>query len=374
MRHVTQPLFTLYALELGATILEIGLILSVQSVLMIFSRIPLTLLAEKIGENRMLLVTYVVQATVPVLYFLAPNPSWLYFIPLVHIVSTGSFQQLSMSMASNMAPSDRQGDALGRYMTILTMGMFIGPAITSTLILYVNYRQLYLVAALFPSIGFLIIQGYLKQRTASFTTEREASRSFESLRTVMFNRNIVILTIIRTSYSMSNSMFTALFALYGVKELGFSPSLVALLFSFLGVANSFIKFPVGKISDRVGRRLVLLIIFTLIIIDYIAIAYLKNFILVGIALIIFGACWGARAVTEWSLLANTVPPEIKAMAMSYLSSFWGVGATIGSIIAGITAETLPFQTIFIIMAIINIPALPSIHLLQTKNITKNSSK
>jgi MFS family permease len=182
----------------------------------------------------------------------------------------------------------------------------------------------------------------------------------------MFERNVVILTIIRTTYSMSNSMFTALFALYGVEELGFSPSLVALLFSLLGVANSFIKFPVGRISDRVGRRLVLLVIFILVIIDYVAIAYLRNFLLVGISLIVFGACWGARAVTEWSLLANTVQPENKAMAMSYLSSFWGVGATIGSVIAGITAEKLPFQTIFLIMAIVNIPALPSVHLLRTK--------
>jgi len=146
-----------------------------------------------------------------------------------------------------------------------------------------------------------------------------------------------------------------------VDQLGFSPSLVALLFSAVGFANTLIKLPAGRISDRVGRKNLLLVAFGVIVIDYVAIAYARNIIPLAVSLIVFGACWGTRAVTEWSFLASTVPPETKTLAMSYLSTFWGLGSTVGSMIAGISAGVLPFPTIFLLAAIINIPAIPSIY-------------
>ena len=67
-RMTTQPVFTLYVLEMGASLVQVGLILSVQSVLMMVVRIPLTLVADRIGHGRMFLVAFVIQATAPVLY------------------------------------------------------------------------------------------------------------------------------------------------------------------------------------------------------------------------------------------------------------------------------------------------------------------
>jgi len=359
-----QPVFTLYILDLGASIFQVGLILSLQSFLMIVSRVPLTLLAEKIGKNRMLSVTFIVQATAQILYFLAPSPLWLYFIPLYGIVARGLFNQLAMSMASNMAPSTRQGDALGRYMTFFSMGLFIGPVITSILVASVSYRQLFLVAALFPAMGEVLFLRYATRgdwNRAPEPRRRPRSSETSSLKAVLRERNVLILTVIRTAYAISNTMFNTLFAIYAVDQLGFSPSLVALLFSAVGFANTLIKLPAGRISDRVGRKNLLLVAFGVIVIDYVAIAYARNIIPLAVSLIVFGACWGTRAVTEWSFLASTVPPETKTLAMSYLSTFWGLGSTVGSMIAGISAGVLPFPTIFLLAAIINIPAIPSIY-------------
>jgi predicted MFS family arabinose efflux permease len=81
-------------------------------------------------------------------------------------------------------------------------------------------------------------------------------------------------------------------------------------------------------------------------------------------LVLFGACWGTRAVTEWTTLANSVTQERKTIAMSYLGSIWGVGATLGSLMVGVVGETLPFSTIFLMLALINLPAIPAIYLMK----------
>jgi MFS family permease len=84
-------------------------------------------------------------------------------------------------------------------------------------------------------------------------------------------------------------------------------------------------------------------------------------------LFLFGVCWGTRAVNEWATLAKTVDQTNKPIAISYMSSIWGLGATMGSMLAGFLAENVPFSTIFLISAGINLPALPAILFLKQPN-------
>ena len=69
-------------------------------------------------------------------------------------------------------------------------------------------------------------------------------------------------------------------------------------------------------------------------------------------------------MTEWSTLTNSVTQETKTIAISYLGSIWGVGATLGSLMVGVVAEAFPFSTIFLMLALINLPALPAIYLMK----------
>jgi MFS family permease len=370
-RNVTQPIFALYVLELGASLGQIGFILSVQSFLMIVARIPLTLLAEKIGRYKMFAIAFVIQATASVLYAIAASTTWLYLIPFYQIIASGSYNQLAMSTASDMAPATRQGDALGRYMTFMTLGMFVGPLITGAFITQFSYRQLYLVTALFPVIGLVLFLRYIprdveRTRSEDYSGDKVQTGTLDALRTILGNRNVLILTLIRATYSMSNTVFTALFAVYAVRDLGFSPSLAALLFSVVGFANAFVKFPAGSLSDRLGAKRVLFASFGILILVYASIPYARSIPLLLPLLVLFGLCWGTRAVTEWATLANTVTMETKTLAMSYLSSIWGLGATFGSLMLGVFGANLPFSTIFLILGLINVPALPAIYLMKDK--------
>jgi predicted MFS family arabinose efflux permease len=364
-RFTTQPIFTLYVLEMGASLLQLGFILSIQSILMVVVRIPFTIVAERIGKNRMLVIAFVIQATAPLLYAFASDPTWFYIIPFYQIIASGSFNQLAMATASNMAPARRQGDALGRYMTFMSMGMFVGPLITSLLVAFISYRQLYLVTALFPAVGLALFLRYIPKGEAMSQAladqKGEKTSTVDTLRVILGNRNVLVLTLVRTTYSLSNTVFTSLFALYAVERLGFTPSMASLLFSVVGFANAFIKFPAGRLADRLGAKVVLMASFSTLILVFVSIAYLRGFVPILGSLVLFGACWGTRAVTEWTTLANTVTAETKAMAMSYLSSIWGVGATLGSLMVGLVGGALSFSTIFLILALINVPALPAIY-------------
>lgn len=366
---MVRPVFTLYILGLGATMFQVGLIISTQSLLSTASTFPLGIMASRVGERRMMIAAFIVQTVSSGLYFLANSPKWLYLIIILQILGTGCFNQLCMSRLSNMAPRDRQGDALGRYMTIFHMGLFIGPLITSSLLNYIGYSQLFLVAASFPFMGLLLFLSANPQAApddeegdgAGAHADEKDMEPIGSIKNVLLRRNVLVLSAIRMGYALTNTIFNTLFAVYAVNQLGYSGSLVSLLFALVGLANTSVQLPAGKLSDRIGKKKVLLITFGVIVLDYLAIAYVRTLPLVAVALVIFGACWGTRAVTEWSFLASTVEPEVKTIAMSYLSSFWGAGGIIGSMMAGILPDAVPYSTIFVITAMINVPAIPLIY-------------
>ena len=364
--YVTQPVFTLYVLGLGATVLQIGIILSIQTFSVVVFRFPLTLVAQRIGYKRMILIGFFVRFSSAILYFLAPNYLWLYIIPLFEAIATGSFFQLIVSMVSNMAPREKQGDALGRSMTLMLMGMFLGPIITSVLVTVVNFRQLFLLTAPLSIIGAFLFLLTLRGMYDSHSVQEQQSpaerpRTLSSLRILAKDRSVFILSVIRTAYFISNNMFTALFAIYAVQELKFSPSMIALLFSIQGFITTFIQLPAGRIADSVGRRSVLLFTFSFIILDYVGMAIARDFVSLLVLFAVFGACWGTRAVVEWSLLTSMVPRETKTIAVSYLENYSYIGGALGSFLAGVTAGTVTFSTIFLIAALVNIPAIPFIY-------------
>lgn len=364
----TQPIMALYILDFGVSILELGIILAVQSVLLILLRIPLTIIAQRIGEMKMLQIAFLVLSTSQVMYAFATAPVWLYLLPFYQILANGSFFQLATAAASNMAPQTRQGDALGRYMFLTNMGMFLGPIICSALLVYLKYPQLFLVSATFPTVGLLLLRSYTENRKfrdshGSEKNHNLAANSVQSLGPIFHQRNVIVLATIRTLYSMSNKIFTTLFVIYAVQQLGNSPSAVALLFSILGLTNTLIKIPAGLASDRFGRKPVLLLTFGAVVANYVALAYIKDLGALAVLIGIFGACWGTRAVTEWSYLSSSVTPEQKTIAISFMESFWDTGTTIGSILSGILASVVAYQTTFLLAGLMNLAALPAIYVM-----------
>jgi predicted MFS family arabinose efflux permease len=364
---MTQPILTLHYLGIGATIMVIGGLVSIQSVLLIFFRFPLTIFSQRLGERRVLIFAYVVQFVALSLTSLIKDPVLLIIIPLVQLSATALFFPLTLSMCSNMASSERQGDAVGRVMTILSSSGFIGPAVTSLLLRWFPYATVIQCAALFPLVG-LVVYSIVTRNTIS---ECNVSQNVNiprltTLRNLLGQRNVLILALIRVLYSTSNNVFVILFSLYAVKTLSLDTSFVAALFSIQGFANFSLKVPSGWLSDKIGRKTVLLATFSLIILTYLAFAFFNAPSMLALAIFSFGALWGIRAVTEWAFLASIVSPDVKTLSVSFMESFWDAGSAFGGFVAGTVAGFLPYTTIFLLLAVLNVPALPSILMLKEK--------
>lgn len=359
---VIQPIYTLFVLDMGATLVQLGFLLSLKQFIPLVFRIPLSVVGERVGRARMLLLGLVIAVVSSVLYAFASEYLHLLLITLFESLATGSFNQIAMSTVSDMAPANRQGDAMGRYLTFLGVGMMVGPALCSLLVASLTYSQLYLISALFPVVGLvlLVLRGPRVPRMVRERGEKPDLGAVQSLRMIFGNRNVMLLSYCRASFSTSQAILLALFSIYAVQQLGLSESIVALLFTVRGFANTVARFPAGWLSDRIGRKRPMVAAYGLLVVAFTIIALTKDIVLIGLALAMYGLSWGTRAVSEWTLLTDLVEPEIKTISISYLGSVFGFGSTLGSILSGALTTVLPYSTIFLIAAGLNMGAIPAI--------------
>jgi predicted MFS family arabinose efflux permease len=358
---LTQPVYPLYVRSLGATPLQIGMLMSLSSALPLVLQIPLTLVAERVGKTRMLVFGLFIAVAANIMYAYAGGFGQL---PLIVAFSafTAGFNQLAMSIVSDMAPASSQGDAIGRYLTFLGVGMLLGPALCSILVASLTYQQLFLVSAGIPVVGIVLLLVWAPKVPGVTTSRvgRPRVGASESLGRIFRNRNVMLLSYCRLSFSAAQSLFMTLFSLYATEELGMTASTVALLFTVRGLTNVVTRYPAGRLSDRIGRKRPIIAAFGALTLAFLIIATQRSTLALGAALAIYGLSWGTRAVTEWALLTDLVEPEIKTISMSYLSSIFGLGSTLGSTLAGVLSLYLPYTTIFLIAAAIIVPPIPVI--------------
>ena len=354
---IVAPIFPLYVRSLGASTLFLGLLMALSSLVSLILRIPLSALSDRVGRVRMLLIGLLIASSSSIFYAYASG--FLQLLPIIvyQSIPFAYFNPVAASLVSDLAPMERRGDVMGRYLTSPSLGLVLGPMLCSLLVDRLGYRGLFLSSALFPFIGLILLL-LVPPRVSQGGVERPGVGA--SLREVVMDRDILILSYCRASFSTSHSIFATLFPLYAVESLGLKPSQVAALFTLRGVTNVLVRPPAGRISDSLGRRPPLVAAYGVIATSYLLIARVGVIPIIALSLLIYGFAWGMRAVSEWAYIADVARPEVRTIAFSYLSTVFGLGSTLGGVLAGALSTVMPYGDIFLLSALLNMPSIPLI--------------
>jgi predicted MFS family arabinose efflux permease len=129
--EMIAPIFPLYALNVGATLVEVGLLLSVLSFVTMMVRIPFGTAGKSLGSERLMLVSCGLYVVSLVLYYLASSVWWMFIAVVLNGLATGSFGPLAASTVLNLADPETRGNVSGKYYLSIGLATFLGPFITS---------------------------------------------------------------------------------------------------------------------------------------------------------------------------------------------------------------------------------------------------
>jgi len=371
-----QPMFPLYVVQKGASTLELGAIVSIMSLTAMVAKVPLSILLERIGKWSAIPVALLGESFSLLLYSIASSPLWFYPIRVLHAITVSAFAPTAISIASDLALAGRRGDRIGKFLTSFGAATMLGPFLCSLLLEYLNYVQILRTVAVIPLLGLAAL--FLARRRASYLSwnseERVQPITFGSLRGILASGNVLALSFLRLAFSFSDAIFTTMFAIYASENLLMASSAIAFLIGIRGVTNMVFRFPSGRLSDRIGHRIPLVLSYSMLAVTYLVISESADFIILSIAMTVYGLAHAMRAVTEWTLMGESTNPDTSTMATAYLSTMFNIGGAAGAITSGLLSLALPIHSIFKIASLVVLPGALVPFLTKTNRPMKNSAR
>lgn len=131
------------------------------------------------------------------------------------------------------------------------------------------------------------------------------------------------------------SLILPLLPFYG-KALSASPAAVALLFSAYSFGNIFGEIYWGRLSDKIGRKRVMIGTMCCAALSYVAFAFASSLAIALMIRIVSGFFSGTMGVAQ-GYIADITPPEKRAQNMGYFGAAFNLGFAFGPAIGGLLA-------------------------------------
>ena len=253
-----------------------------------------------------------------------------------------------------------RGLALSLHTVGASLGDGIAPPIAGLVMLVLSWQQTSLLLAIPVAImGFYVLRS-LPQIRADQDTEDNSSGKYnywEGLKGLLSNRDMLILCILAGLWSMTQNGLVVFLPLYLVGEMQSSPVLVGFALFSIQLGAVFGGPIVGTLSDRVGRRPV--VIYSLIIsaIVLIIIPLLENVYLFILMSSLAGcSLYSIRPVIHsWTMDISAGQTSGSAISMLFTAQAALTGLI--PIIGGLTADIFGLKLVFVLLTLTSILAL-----------------
>ena len=280
---------------------------------------------------------------------------WLGPVNLVIVRTVQSFFLGGMvqvaTLFSELDPKAR-ATLMGRLESALGFGWGDGAFFGGVLVLSTDYGlatpSVILSFFLTASIGVFAVVGYMS------VTERSAVREDKELEFSSYFWKLSRLFTTTFILFMGYMFFLSFSPVYLTEITGSSFGMgVIVLFS--GIVHAIVAPYAGRLVDKYPRELAIRVACSLVLLSMVTYSVTENVYIVAIAFVLpiyMTYFLGAR-----SIVADTVPYQLRARAMGLLSSFSLLGSGFGSILVGELLIHFDYQSVFQIGAIISLIAL-----------------
>ena len=253
-----------------------------------------------------------------------------------------------------------RGLALSLHTVGASLGDGIAPPIAGLIMLVLSWQQTsFLLAIPVAFMAFYVLRS-LPQIRADQDTEDNSTGKYnywEGLKGLLSNKDMLILCILAGLWSMTQNGLVVFLPLYLVGEMQSSPVLVGFALFSIQLGAVFGGPIVGTLSDRVGRRPV--VIYSLIIsaIVLIIIPLLENVYLFILMSSLAGcSLYSIRPVIHsWTMDISAGQTSGSAISMLFTAQAALTGLI--PIIGGLTADIFGLKLVFVLLTLTSILAL-----------------
>jgi DHA1 family multidrug resistance protein-like MFS transporter len=345
-----SPLLPLFARDLGASPSVIGVVVGASTVTGIFVKMPAGALSDVLGRRPLLLAGGLVFAIMPFTYLGASSLGALIALRVVHGCATAIFGPVASATVSDLAPFAQRGAWLGAYATAQGAGQAMGPVLAGYLIAAGRFDLAFIAAGVVGLAAPLIVGTWSRPLQLHETAPRwPAFRA--GLLEVLRNRVILVTSAAHAAQFVLNGALVAFLPLYGRDVIGLTTAQLGWLFAAQTFTTLAVRPLIGAMSDRAGRRGVIVAGLTVCSLALWALPLTGNSWLMATSVVTYAAGVATTTAATSALVTDVSRRARYGTAHGVFGTIYDIGDAAGPIGAGLLVAAIGYAPMFRTLAV-----------------------
>ena len=348
MIHALLPLYMVTVL--GTSVVAVGFIEGIAEATASITKVFSGALSDRLGKRKLLTVLgYGLGALTKPVFPLASGLEWLTAARFVDRIGKGIRGAPRDALVADVTPAELRGAAFGLRQALDTVGAFLGPLLAIGLMwLTASHFQTVFWVAVIPAFVAVYI-------LVAFVREPETAPGARPVRSPLAWHELARLgpaywRLTGLAMLFTLARFSEAFLLLRAQDMGLAPLWAPAVLVLMALAYSLSAYPAGALSDRVGRRGVLMTGLGLLIAADLLLALLPGWAGLALGVAAWGLHLGFTQGIFAALIADRAPASLRGTAFGLFNLLTGVALLGASVVAGLLWDGAGFQATFLVGA------------------------
>ena len=345
-----SPVLPLFAVHLGATASQVGIIAAVSTLAGIAFSIPAGMLSDRFGRKTMLTAAGVVFASAPAMYLFTTGIWQLATIRFYHGLATAIFMPVAMAYVSELH-EESKGEKLGWFSTATLLGRFMAPLAGGALLGYLGsgsnlgFVVIYSVCLVGGALA-LGVCAMMPSAGSSSHTPKTWKDQREGLIQLVSSRPLLAIGMVEAAVLFMYGTIEVFLPLYGFRH-GIGAFAIGVCLAAQVITLAATKPVMGRLSDRHGRSGQIVWGSLLGVVAAAIMAASASFVLLLTLSVLIGMSLSIVSSATSAAVADISRCEMRASAMGVFGTIMDVGHSAGPLVSGMVVAFFGFQAAFI---------------------------
>jgi len=312
--------------------------------------------SDKINKRKpFILFGYSMSSITKPLFALANIWTFVLFLRVIERIGKGIRTAPRDALVAESCDESVRGKAFGFHRAADGIGSTLGAVLALLLLPVWGYRNIFLFA-LVPGIISVFIILFIQEKNAPAKQEKKQVSVKLSLKELPVNLRFFI--IVSSVFAMGH--FGYAFLLLRAKNIGLADNMAILLYVVFYIVYSICVIPLGIVSDKVGRKPVLMAGYVLFGITSFGLLVTSGFYGILLFFISYGIFYAMIDGTQRAFVVDLAPQHLKGTALGVFHTAIGLVALPGGYIAGLLWDKVSPEATFVygfILAIVSAVSL-----------------